>query len=1246
MIKLLSLFLLFCVPLQAVPPIMEATSSSPQAGRGDDPESRRWYVYRDAIYSENHGHWTNFMTVAGRDPGDVINLSMVEEANAYSKPMCVKVSVRFTYSWAGVAISSAPDYWGKSEGPAYDLSKAEKLVFYARGEKGNEAIRIKAAVAGGERFGDSAKVAPSSELIMLTDRWTRHEISLKDFDLKRVITPFVVIAEKVYNQSSEITFYLDEIYYVMKEDVRKVSSLPRNEAHPFFSYLKDESAALVAFSPTNHDPRPASRRIPSRQSLIEDLQAIRPAFDGLVLYGFDSEITPAIVEEARRLNFRAALLGIWDPKSEAEIAGTASLVRKFAGDMALAVCIGNEGIAFNRYTLEDLKAAEEKLKRFLGPRLSVPYCTSEPFGQYGQARLREFGNFLAPNIHPAFDKPGLCPSEAVLWVRDSAIALAELSRKPLLVKESAFPHGGDAGYNTETQQAFWRHYVSRPRVVRISRGDDVWASFSAAFEAFDLPWKATQANLKIEENWGLLASDRKPLPAFKVWKELRSPAKPQPSDLVEPAYRFLKTGMDQPAHGTVIYRNKDDGLAGFFPSNRPKEGDIEELEFNDNFQESVWNTSIRISYTPGPKKRAGLFWAYPDLENGNWGNQKGRSIKGARSVRFRARSETSAIIEFIVGGVNRPPYNDPTHHYQDQFGPIRRLIQLSPQWQEHTIELPEDAPLDCVIGGFGFTISAIYNRDINPGFGERVKGRCVFYLDDITYDDADPDMLRLIRSFVPIADSYSRLRIDLESDYTMKRLKQANVPPSVIQAVKTVMNTRPQDDYWFENESKFLDELKKVIGDQETQKYRELILSNASREDWAIRNASHTYDMSLAILVFLSRSDSDGFRRARILADALVWAQEHDRYYKGDRWRNAYSSGPIGTAEPNPVARIPGFYNGRWFEDGYAVGTDVGNTAWTIIALISAHRILEANWKDSPYLRAAKRAGDWIVKNHKKTDEFGGFSGGFEGWEQDSADSRGPKSQPSTWRSSEHAIDLYAAFLQLSAATGDKRWEREAIHARNFIMKMWACNEEPSKDTTSKKSCGFFWTGIKPEKVEINRDVVPLDVQAWGVLSMGHDSEFRRVTGWSGPPAIPSCIDWVEAKCKSNLQPASKAGPVYKFSDKGTGLWFEGTAQMAAVYHYLGRDDEASKILNEISRLNPPGSTDSIQSGEGIYAAWKERAWTGYWKYFGLIIDGKAVHEKWNYAVRPHVGATAWFLLAANGTNPYWLSINPINPGK
>ncbi len=299
---------------------------------------------------------------------------------------------------------------------------------------------------------------------------------------------------------------------------------PDSAEFPFFSYLKNKRPvpALVAFSPTNHDPRPGKlHKLPPPESLRADLMALRPAFDGLILYGYDKDMTPTLLAEAKRLGYQAMLLGIWDPTSEEEIAGTATLVKQYHQAFALAVCIGNEGINFNRYKPDDLSAAADKLKNMLGPEMHVPFCTSEPFGQYGQAALMEFGQFLAPNIHPVFDRPELGPVEAAAWARERAMSLAETARRPVLVKETGCPHGGEARFTPEKQKAFWAAYVKAGRFVQSSQDTNTWASYAAAFEAVDLPWKSEQTGIPMEKAWGLLSQKRRPYPAFYVWRNLR-----------------------------------------------------------------------------------------------------------------------------------------------------------------------------------------------------------------------------------------------------------------------------------------------------------------------------------------------------------------------------------------------------------------------------------------------------------------------------------------------------------------------------------------------------------------------------------------------------------------------------------------------------------------------------------------------------------------------------------------------------
>jgi exo-beta-1,3-glucanase (GH17 family) len=290
---------------------------------------------------------------------------------------------------------------------------------------------------------------------------------------------------------------------------------------PFLAYLAsaDNPGSLIALSPTNHDPREgALRQTPSPASLRADLEALRPAFDGFILYSFDEDVTPILLAEAARQHYRAVLLGIWDPSSSAEIEGVAKLVRQYHRDLALGVCIGNEGIYFGRYAFAQVEDGRRRLGEILGPTGDVAYSTSEPLVEYADAVVRNFGDFLAPNIHPIFDRPDLDAEAAAAWTRDQAKALAVRSGRSLLVKETGFPHGGEPRFTPSTQAAFWRAYVSGPRSIEI--GPRQWLAYAAAFEAFDLPWKAEQTGMPVEAYWGVLRTNRDPLPAFRVWEDL------------------------------------------------------------------------------------------------------------------------------------------------------------------------------------------------------------------------------------------------------------------------------------------------------------------------------------------------------------------------------------------------------------------------------------------------------------------------------------------------------------------------------------------------------------------------------------------------------------------------------------------------------------------------------------------------------------------------------------------------------
>lgn len=302
--------------------------------------------------------------------------------------------------------------------------------------------------------------------------------------------------------------------------INSVTAAESKNAFPFFDYITNQpQSRMIAYTPTGLDPRQESNQVahPTKE-LKADLTTLRTTFDGLILYGYHPACTPRILALAKELKFRAVLLGIWQPKSATEVDGVATLVKLYDKDFALGVLVGNEGITFNRYETDDVRFAAARLRSLIPP--NIPLATSEPLVGYQQEFFQNFGDFLAPNIHPVFDRPNLNAKEAAAWAREQAVELAKKSGKPVLLKETGFPHAGKSQFTPASQQDFWTAYTAPGLIERADKKRNQWVYFGVAFEAFDLPWKSAASGLPIEQSWGLYDKDRKPLPAQQVWQKL------------------------------------------------------------------------------------------------------------------------------------------------------------------------------------------------------------------------------------------------------------------------------------------------------------------------------------------------------------------------------------------------------------------------------------------------------------------------------------------------------------------------------------------------------------------------------------------------------------------------------------------------------------------------------------------------------------------------------------------------------
>ena len=95
------------------------------------------------------------------------------------------------------------------------ICAAPRRSHSAREAAGGERIRIKAAIAGDQPFGDLAPLPIDPGWLQLSADWRDYRIGTDGRDLSRVITPFMLIANDKHNPSGRLTVFLDDIRYEM-----------------------------------------------------------------------------------------------------------------------------------------------------------------------------------------------------------------------------------------------------------------------------------------------------------------------------------------------------------------------------------------------------------------------------------------------------------------------------------------------------------------------------------------------------------------------------------------------------------------------------------------------------------------------------------------------------------------------------------------------------------------------------------------------------------------------------------------------------------------------------------------------------------------------------------------------------------------------------------------------------------------------------------------------------------------------
>lgn len=148
--------------------------------------------------------------------GECIKMEDAWQQDCHEGKTCIKVTYEVVCSfksrqWAGVYWLHPADNWGERKG-GYNLTGANRLVFWAKGEKGGEQIaEFKIGGVGISKEypdSDTASIGP----VILTKQWREYSIDLRGKDLSSIIGGFAWVAN-VENNPESCVFFLDDIHF-------------------------------------------------------------------------------------------------------------------------------------------------------------------------------------------------------------------------------------------------------------------------------------------------------------------------------------------------------------------------------------------------------------------------------------------------------------------------------------------------------------------------------------------------------------------------------------------------------------------------------------------------------------------------------------------------------------------------------------------------------------------------------------------------------------------------------------------------------------------------------------------------------------------------------------------------------------------------------------------------------------------------------------------------------------------------
>jgi len=374
-------------------------------------------------------------------------------------------------------------------------------------------------------------------------------------------------------------------------------------------------------------------------------------------------------------------------------------------------------------------------------------------------------------------------------------------------------------------------------------------------------------------------------------------------------------------------------------------------------------------------------------------------------------------------------------------------------------------------------------------------------------------------------------------------------------------------------------------------------------------STAFVYDNALLVLAYLARARTSDIQRAKVIGDALLYAQQNDSVSDG-RFRQAYFAGAPDSHEIFVTRGLPFFQ-----------GSAVGDVAWPGIALAQ----LYARTGLRAYLGGAVRAASFIetTARDKVNVPPGGYYFG----------------NGQTNKSTEHNIDVYALFTMLAKLTGNGSWLDGAQHAKAFVEAMF---DSPS---------GHFWTGTSdPTHIFYNNS--PEDVQSWSYLAFQDqnfaasidwvktnlattDTSFAFNNGWGSNGGLRLRVSGVTFASLSKLGTVLGDNTV-----DADAVWLEGTGHLIAALlsRRLPAKDDIPSFHGDVSLAG--SLIEHVQVAQNSLGGGQTVNGQPLVVGQGLTASTSVLNTGFGFNYFPyfHIGATSWYLMGVQAVNPLQLA--------